>query len=312
MKMGSNSLSKMQDFSERMRKYKALLIMLIPGIVYFVIFHYIPMYGVTLAFKDLNLIKGILGSPWVGFKHLEQMFSSPKFFQVLRNTLVISFLKLFFGFFPPLIFAILLTEIRNGMFKRVTQTISYLPHFISWIVLAGIIKDLVSLNGPVNYLWELLGNERVIFLSNSGLFRPLLVSTEIWKSFGWGSIIYLATISALDPTMYEAARIDGANRFQMAMKITLPSLVPVMTVLLILSMSGILSAGFDQIFNLYNPSVLDVSDIIDTYVYRMGIQNRDYSLATAAGLFKSVVSLIMIVVTNKVAKTINDEGYTLW
>ena len=297
---------------KRIVKYKALILMILPAVIFFAVFSYAPMYGVVLAFKDYSISKGIMGSEWVGLYYFNRLFASERFWQVCANTLIISCLKLFFGFFPPIIFALLLNEIRTKWFKKLTQTASYLPYFISWIVLAGIIKEIFSANGVVNQIVTSFGGESQIWLSKKSYFRTILVATDIWKGFGWGSIIYISAMSSIDPQLYEAASLDGAGRFRRMFQITIPCLIPVITINLILSMGGILNAGFDQIFNLTNSSVKSVADIIDTYVYELGIQQRDYSLSTAVGLFKSVIAMFMVLLTNFIAKKINGEDYTLW
>lgn len=295
-----------------LKKYRVLLLMMLPALIYFAVFCYTPMYGVVMAFKDYKISKGIIGSEWVGLYYFEKLFSSARFWRVLGNTLIISFLKLVIGFFPPILFALLLNEIKVPWFKKLTQTCSYLPYFISWIVLAGIIKEVFSTNGVFNQIVTAFGGDAQVWLSKKQYFRAILVGTDIWKGFGWGSIIYISALSGIDPQLYEAASLDGAGRWKKMLYITLPGLIPVITINLILSMSGVLNAGFDQIFNLTNSSVKSVADIIDTYVYELGIQKRDYSLSTAVGLFKSVVALILIVGTNFTAKKINGEDYTLW
>lgn len=297
---------------KRIKKYKALIIMILPAVLFFAVFCYVPMYGVVLAFKDYSISKGIMGSDWVGLYYFERLFSSSRFWGVLENTLIISVLKLVIGFFPPILFALFLNEIKNKRFKKLTQTASYLPYFISWIVMAGIVREMFSANGMVNQIVTAFGGNPQIWLSKKEYFRAILVGTDVWKGFGWGSIIYISALSGIDPQLYEAASLDGAGRFRKMLSITIPCLVPVITINLILSMGGVLNAGFDQIFNLTNSSVKSVADIIDTYVYELGIQNRDYSLSTAVGLFKSVIALIMVLGTNFAAKKINGEEYTLW
>ncbi|WP_195571324.1 ABC transporter permease [Paenibacillus sp. 1001270B_150601_E10] len=294
------------------KKLKVLYLMLIPGMLYYLIFHYIPMYGVVLAFKDYHIMEGILGSPWVGLKHFQDLFSDPYFFSVLKNTVIISFYKLIFGFPIPILFALLLSEITNVRYKKAVQTVSYLPHFMSWVVLGGIIFTVFSLEGPVNGVMKLFGVEPILFLADPTYFRTILIVTSIYQGFGWGSIIYFAAISNIDPQLYEAAIIDGAGRFKRMFYISAPMLFPVIAVMLILSMSGILDAGFDQIFNMYNPQVYSVADIIDTYVYRQGLIEMNYSRATAVGLFKSVVALILIIVVNKIVKWMGQEESALW
>ncbi|MBP1988794.1 ABC transporter permease [Paenibacillus eucommiae] len=297
---------------KKRNKYSALLWMLIPGLIYFFVFHYVPMYGVVIAFKDFKITQGIMGSGWAGFKYFAKAFDDPHFLVVIRNTLIISLYKLIFGFPAPIVFALLLNEVTRAPFKKVVQTVSYLPHFISWIVLGGIVISFFSMDGPVNWGMKLLGFEPVLMLADDRYFRSVLVVTDIFQSFGWGSIIYFAAIAGIDYQLYEASIIDGANRLQRAVYITIPMLVPVIVIMLILRMSHILDAGFDQIFNLYNPNVYNVSDIIDTYAYRKGLTEMEYSYSTAIGLFKSVVALVLVVSTNYIVKWIGGKEHTLW
>ena len=259
------------------------------------------MYGILMAFKDYKISRGVMGSDWVGLYYFQKLFSSSRFWSVLGNTLVISLLKLILGFFPPIIFALLLNEIKTPWFKKLTQTCSYLPYFISWIILAGIIKEIFSTNGVINQIVIAFGGEAQVWLSKKQYFRTILVSTDIWKGFGWGSIIYISALSGIDPQLYEAAALDGAGRWKKMFYITLPGLIPVITINLILSMAGVLNAGFDQIFNLYSPAVYEVGDIIDTYVYRAGLLEMNYSLSTAVGLMKSAISIVLILTSNRLA-----------
>lgn len=297
---------------KKYKQYRVLLLMMLPALIYYFVFHYLPMYGVLLAFKDFKITQGILGSPWAGFTHFVKIFNDSYFYTVLENTLLISLYKLIFGFPVPIIFALLLSEIASQKFKKVVQTISYLPHFISWVVLAGIFFTIFSLDGPVNGLIKFLGGEPSLFLADPRYFRTILVVTSIFQGFGWGSIIYFAAISNIDPQLYEAAVIDGAGRFKRMFYISIPMLAPVIAIMLILSMSGILDAGFDQIFNMYNVQVYNVSDIIDTYVYRKGLVDMNYSYATAVGLFKSVIALILIIAVNRIVKWIGGKEHALW
>lgn len=297
---------------KKYKQYRVLLIMMIPAVVYYILFHYLPMYGVLLAFKDFKITQGIIGSPWAGLHHFEKIINDTYFYTVLKNTLIISLSKLVFGFPVPIIFALLLSEISNMKFKRLAQTVSYLPHFISWVVMAGIFFTLFSLDGPINGIVKLLGGDPMLFLADDRYFRTILVATSIFQSFGWGSIIYFAAISSIDPQLYEAAVLDGAGRFKRMVYISIPMLAPVIAIMLILSMSGILDAGFDQIFNMYNVKVYNVSDIIDTYVYRKGLIEMNYSYATAVGLFKSVVALVLIVIVNKIVKWIGGKEHAIW
>jgi putative aldouronate transport system permease protein len=293
------------------KKHFWLLVMLLPAVTYYIIFKYVPMYGATLAFKNFNITKGIMGSPWVGLRHFRRLFSMGSFFEVLRNTILISFYKLIFGFPAPIIFAILLGELKQIRFKKTVQTISYLPHFLSWVVLASIFIQFFSPSiGPFNYVTRSLGLPQVYVLTSPKWFRAVLVITTIWKSFGWNSVIYLASLGGIDTELYEAAHIDGANRFQRILHVTIPGLSPAITIMLILAVGQMLNDDFDQIYNMYNPAVYRVADVISTYVYRVGLLEVNYSLATAVGLFKNVLAFAMILITNAITKRINDYG--LW
>jgi len=296
---------------KRAIKMRHFYLFLLPTIAYFIIFHYIPMYGITLAFKDYKIMLGIGRSPWVGFQNFERLFQSVFFSRVLKNTVIISLLRLLAGFPMPIMLALFLNEVYNVKVKKVFQTVSYLPYFMSWVVLAGMIRELLSLQrGAVNYIITLFGGEPIAFLVRSDMFRGVLIATGIWQGVGWGSIIYLAAISAIPQDQYESAYIDGASRFKQIVFITIPHLVPVMVILFILNLGGILSAGFDQIFNLYSAQVYDVSDIIDTYVYRVGLVDMKYSFSTAASFFKNIIGFLLVLGTNFVAKRISNYG--LW
>lgn len=292
-----------------LNKQKTLYLMLLPCVIYLIIFSYAPMYGIVLAFKDFNMLKGIINSPWVGFKHFEALFADSYFQTVTWNTLKISLMRLLFGFPVPIILALLLNEVRINKFKRTIQTIIYLPHFISWIIIAGILKVFLTTDGGiVNQVIMLFGFEPVPFLTSNTYFIPMLIVSDILKEAGWGTIIYLAALAGVDPEQYEAAMIDGANRWKRLIYITLPGISVAISIMLILSLSGILNAGFDQIFNLYSPLVYETADIIDTYVFRIGLLSGKYSLATALGLFKSIIALILILITNKMAKALGGSG----
>lgn len=292
------------------RKSKYLFLMLVPALIWYAVFHYGPLYGILLAFKDFSPMKGIWASPWVGWDHFKFLFfQSPDFMRIFRNTVIISLYHLVFGFPAPVILALLLNEIRFGLFKKIAQSISYIPHFFSWVVLAGIVTVMLSPSeGPVNYILQLFGLEPIYFLADSNYFRSTLVITGIWKEIGWGTIIYLAALAGVDPSLYEAAKMDGANRFRQIWNITLPSILPVITIMFILQLGGILNAGFDQIFNLYNPAVYDVADIIDTYVYRAGILGAQFGLTTAVGLFKNIIGITLVLTTNYIVKKLGQEG----
>ena len=282
--------------------------MFLPVVVYFFIFHYIPMYGVTLAFKDFNLSEGIMGSPWVGYKHFRDLTRTHSFTRALSNTVIISLLKLVAGFPAPIILALLLNEIRDIRFKKTVQTISYLPHFLSWIILSGIFIQFLSLDGFVNTLLGFFGIEPIYFMADNRWFRSILVITDVWKGVGWGTIVHLATIAGINPELYEAAECDGATRLYKMIHITLPMMGPTIAILLILNLGGILSAGFDQIFNMYNNAVMETADILDTYVYRTGLGSMRFSFATAVGLFKNGIGFFLVLMTNFISKKISGSG----
>ena len=286
-----------------------LSLLLLPVVAFFIVFRYVPMYGVVIAFKNFNVMKGILGSDWIGFQNFEWLLSTPSFWQVLRNTVLISFYRIVAGFPAPIILALLLNEIRSVTYKKTVQTLSYLPHFVSWVVLAGIFVEILSAQrGPIAHLFTLAGLEPVSWLTYKPTFRGVLVVTGIWQGVGWGSIVYLAALSSIDPSLYETASIDGANRLQQAIRITVPSLLPVITILFLLNVSQILNAGFEQIFNLFNPSVYEVADVIDTYIYRSGFVERRWAYNTGVGLFKNVVGLILLIGANAVIKRYSEYG----
>jgi putative aldouronate transport system permease protein len=293
----------------RVKRMRLLYLFFLIPAVFYIIFRYIPIYGIIIAFKDYRISKGILGSPWNNFEHFKMLFGSLFFVRIMRNTLLISFYRLIFGFPAPILLALLLNEVGNMPFKKITQSISYLPHFMSWVVLSGIMIEVLSpQRGIVGYLYTLLGHDPPNLLANTQLFRPILIVTGIWKEVGWGTVIYLAAISSIDPGLYESAAIDGATRFKRAVYITIPSIIPVITIMLILSLGKILDAGFDQIFNLYNPLVYEVADIIDTYVYRVGLIDRRFDFSTAVGLFKNVIGVTLLLGTNAVIKRFSEYG----
>jgi len=297
-----------------MRNYytnRYLLLMMVPGLLYYVLFKYAPMYGIIIAFKDFNIMQGIIASPWVGFKHFETLFRSPDFVRVFRNTLIISTYKLVFTFPAPIVLAILLNEVRITLFKRVIQTITYLPHFLSWVILSGIVINLLSPStGLVNVILNSLGVKTIFFVGDPDWFRTVLVVSGAWKEVGWGTIIYLAALASVDSQLYEAAVLDGANRFKQTIHVTLPSIVPVIVIMFIFAIGAIVSDDFDQIFNLYNPAVYSVSDVFSTYVYRMGLENMMYSFSTAMNMFKNVIAFGLVIGTNYIVRRFSDYG--LW
>lgn len=291
-------------------KHKYLLFMFFPVLIWYGIFAYGPMYGVQLAFKDFRIMEGIWHSPWVGLKHFEFMFqSSPHFATVFKNTIVISLLQIAFGFPAPIILALVFNELRFHVFKKVAQSISYLPHFLSWVVMGGLIAAMLSpLTGIVNYVIQFFGVDPIYFLADKAWFRPTLIISSLWKEVGWSTIIFMAALAGIDQEQYEAAIVDGAGRWKQTVHITLPGIMPVIAIMFILRIAGIMDAGFDQILNLYNPLVYEVADIIDTYVYRMGIVGLQYSFNTAVGLFKNIIALILVVGANYLVKKMGQEG----
>lgn len=293
-----------------------MYLLAIPALVYVLIFNYLPLGGVAIAFQDYNMfaaktpIQSILASHWVGLKHFIKLFENNNFQQVFTNTLVISALKIIFVFPLPILLAMLINEVGNLYFKRGLQTVVYLPHFLSWAVVSGIFVSLLGSTGIVNAAIKSLGGDPIMFLINKSWFRATLVFTDAWKEVGWGSIIYLAAITGIDPSLYEAAMIDGAGKIKQMRHITLPSIVPTIVMMLILRVSRILDAGFEQIFIMYNPSVYDVADIIGTYVYREGLGRMNFSFGTAVGLFNSLVAFILVISCNFFSKRIT--GKSIW
>lgn len=274
----------------------------IPSLAFVSIFAYGPMVGLLMAFQDYKPWLGITGSDWIGLDNFERIFQYEDANQAIVNTLIIAVSKIIVGIIVPIVMAILLSEIRNVGIKKSIQTLVYLPHFLSWVTVAGMMIDILGLEGGINHLLtSLFGIEPVYFLGDPALFRPTIVISDLWKNFGFGMIVYLATIAGIDPSYYEAAEIDGATRRQQIWHVTLPSMMPMIIVIATLSLGNILDAGFDQIFNLYNPLVYSTGDIIDTYVYRSSLLNGQYGFGTAVGLFKSVISLILIVISYRLA-----------
>ena len=298
----------------RARRYLphlGLLSMALPVLGFFLVFNYVPMVGLVIAFKDYVMSHGMFGSEWVGLDNFARLFGSDDFPRAIRNTLTISLLRLSFGFFAPVILALLLNELRSALYKRSIQTLTYLPHFFSWVILGGIFLMLFSGSGPVNQFVKLVGAKPINFLTDDAWFIAVLIATGVWQGAGWGAIIYLASLSGISPQLYEAATIDGANRWKQTLHITLPCLVPTMITLFILALGGILTAGFDQIYNMYNPMVYDVADIVDTYVLRR-MFGLELSLATAAGMFKSVVGLVLVVGSNYLARKLSKGEQGVW
>lgn len=287
---------------------KALHLMILPGMIILAIFVFAPLVGSMMAFENYVPAKGLLGSKWVGLENFKFIFSLPDSRQVFFNTLIIAFAKLILNIIVPVTFAVLLNEIRAKFFKKTFQTIVYLPHFLSWVVLATVITNMFSLEGPFNAVIQAFGGSPIQFLADNHWFRKVIVGTDVWKEFGYNSVVYLAALTSIDPGLYEAASIDGANRWKQTIHITLPALMPTMVLMTALNLGNILNAGFDQIFNLYNPIVYETADIIDTYVYRIGMVERQYSIGATVGLLKSVISFILILSANKCAKKATGSG----
>jgi putative aldouronate transport system permease protein len=278
------------------RRQLPLYMMILPGFLLLVIFSYLPMFGITIAFEKFIPARGIFGNQkWIGLGNFEYVMKIPNFFGIIRNTVTISLWKIIFGLTVPMTIAILINEVKNNRFKRSIQTVVYLPHFLSWVVLGGIFIDMLSpTDGLVNNMIKALGGKPIFFLGDNQWFPFTMIFTETWKEFGYGTIVYLAAITGIDPCIYEAAQIDGANRWKQTLHVTLPGMRMVIVLLAVLSLGNLLNAGFDQIFNMYSPPVYESGDIIDTFVYRIGLLDSQFGVATAVGLFKSVISLLFI------------------
>ncbi len=290
------------------RKNYILYFMLLPAFVFVLVFNYIPMYGLIIAFQDFKPVHSFIGSPFVGLKWFRIVVDSPDFSQILFNTLIISALKIFFGTLITIMFALLLNEVRHTLYKRSIQTFVYFPHFLSWVIVGGIFIDFLSTKGPVNQFLNMIGIQDIFFLGDNDWFRFTLVSSDVWKGFGWGVILYLAALSGINPELYEAAIMDGASRWRQTWHITIPGIMPTTVLLTTLNIGVILNAGFglegtgyEQVLMLYNPAVYESGDIIDTFVYRVGLLDSQYSLATAVGLGKSFVGILLIVISYRLA-----------
>lgn len=295
----------------RIKKHKLHLMMILPVMVWYIIFKYLPIYGVTLAWKEFYILKGINGSPWVGWVNFERLLGSYDFKNVFANTLILGFWNFVIGFPAPIILALALNELRGNAFKRVTQTISYLPHFVSWVILTGIFMEVLSPSrGPIAALFRAFGAEPIFFLGDPKWFRFTMVATGVWKSLGWGSIVYLSALSSVNEELYDAARVDGCGRWKRIWHVTIPGIVPTITIMFIMNVGSIVEDNFDQIFNMLTPATYGVGDVLGTYIYRQGVTYMDYSYSTATELFRNVISLVLVVFTNEVAKRVNEYG--LW
>jgi len=291
-------------------KYRWQYLMVMPAVVLLLLFSYVPMAGIQVAFKNFHIGYTIWNSPWTGFENFS-FLEDGQFWLVVRNTLYIAFLKFVTGFPAPILLALMINEVRRGGFKRFVQSVSYLPHFFSWIVVAYILQSLLTLdNGLVNQLIVSLGGDSIFFLGSTEWFRPMIVASGLWKEVGWNTILYLAAITAIDPQLYEAAKVEGAGRLAQMKHITFPGILPTISIVLILSMPSLIAVGMDQIYPLMNPANQPVADVLDTYILRSGLQQGYFGMATAVGLLSSVISLILVLLTNQTARKINGEG--LW
>jgi len=289
---------------------KYLYLMVLLPLAYFVVFHYIPLYGITLAFKDFDISQGIMGSPWVGLKYFEEFFSNPYSWLVIRNTVVLRLWQLAIGFPAPIILALFLNELRTERFKRIVQTSSYLPHFISLVVVSGMVISFLASDGPINNLIKSLGGQTVPWMQRPEYFAPIFTFSGIWQNAGWATVIYLAALTGINPELVEAAVIDGAGRWQRLLHITLPGIAPVVTIMFLLRIGQLLTVDYQMILLLYSPAIYETADVLGTYIYRRGIIGADFSFATAVGLFQAVVGLVFIVGANWIAKRVG--GTSLW
>ncbi|GLX71014.1 ABC transporter permease [Paenibacillus glycanilyticus] len=300
---------KKRKFKNVMKRYGSLYALFVPVLAYYVIFHYAPMIGGIIAFKDYNFMDGIYGSPWAGLKHFNRFIENGDFWVVFNNTIVLAFYRTLFGFPAPILFAVLMYEMRFAKWRRVFQTISYLPHFVSWVVVYGLMYNFFSETGLINALLKSAFGDTVPFLSSTEYFRTMFVGSALWKEIGWNAIIFLAALTKVDPHLYEASAMDGANRMQRLWHITLPGIRSVISIMFIMSLGGLLSVSFEQVLVMINPQVSSVAEVLDYYIYRVGLLNiNNFSYAAAVGFFRSVIALLLVVIANRLAKKIDEEG----
>lgn len=295
---------------KKIKKCKYLYIMMLLPIIYYILFHYLPLYGVLIAFKDYKIAKGVWGSPWVGFKWFEKFLADPYFWKLVKNTLLLNIYGLLWGFPVPILLALMLNEVTNAKFKRAIQTVSYLPHFISTVVVCGMVMNFLSLDGIINQIIAAFGFDKIQFMVLPEWFRTIFTASGIWQTCGWTSIIYLSALTSVDQEILEAAMIDEANRFQRIKSVTLPSIAPTISIMLIMQIGRLMSLGYEKIILLYNGSTYETADVISTYVYRRGILSADFSYSTAVGLFQSVIGVILLVASNQISKKLSDSS--LW
>ncbi|MBO1511445.1 ABC transporter permease [Metabacillus bambusae] len=309
--LGTKAGNFIENVTKDFRRNKVIYLMVSPVVLYYIIFQYGPMYGLQIAFKDYSPVLGFLGSPWVGFEHFKEFFNSFYFWRLLRNTILLSLFSLLFAFPAGIILALLLNEVRGRIFKRTVQTITYMPHFVSLVVIVGILFDFTARDGVVNdILVFLFGIEPVAFMREAEWFRTLFIGSDIWQNVGWSSIIFLAAMSNIDPALYEAAKMDGAGRFKQMIHITLPGIMPTVVILLILLIGKFMTVGDEKILLMYNPTTYETADVIGTYVYRKGILESDFSYSAAVGLFKAVIAFTLLVIANGIARKVGDTK--LW
>lgn len=307
-------MARLTDYGKRLKRNiaqnKMLYLMAIPVILFYLLFHYLPMYGATIAFKDFSPGKGILGSPWVGFKHFIAFFNDIYFTRVVRNTVVISLYQLIFSFPIPILLALMINEIRSVRFKKTVQTVIYMPHFISVVVICGLVLDFTARNGLINDLIVMFGGERSNIMVNPEAFRPVYILSDIWQEAGWGTIIYLAALSGVDEELYDAARVDGAGRLRQVLHITIPGIMPTIVIMFILRIGSIMNVGFEKIILLYNPNIYETADVISSYTYRRGLLDFNYSFSAAVGLFNTAINFTLILVANALSRKVNETS--LW
>lgn len=298
-----------RDLKRDLLNQRVLFLMLLPGLIWYIVYRYIPMGGLVLAFKDFNFKRGILGSEWVGLQYFEMIFfRTVDFWKILRNTILINLYKLIFSFPAPIFLAIMINELCSKKLQKAIQTSVYLPHFVSWVVFGSIVMQFLSLSGSINQALEALGFEKIYFMTKPNYFRSILVISDIWKTIGWNSIVFLAAITGIDPTLYEAATMDGCGQLQKIVYITIPCISDTIIIMLLLTIGRLMEANFDQVYVMYNSVVMDVGDVISTYVYRIGIGKSRFSLSTAVGLFQSVVGLILIGTANATTRRLFDKS----
>ncbi len=294
-----------------LKRFWPYYVMVAPGFIYLLAFRYVPILGSVIAFQDYSVVKGIWGSTWTGLENFRKLFNYPDFYQILGNTIILGILKTVLVFPIPVILSLMLNEVKSPKLKKGIQTVICIPYFLSWVIIGGLVFDLFGIGGLFNNIRNAFGMESLLVMQKESWFRPIYVISSIWKEAGWGTVVYLAAISGMDPGLYESASIDGASRFQKMIYITLPLLIPTVLTLFLLNIGSFLELGFEQVYNLYTPMTYSVADIFDTYVYRTGIQQGQYSFATAVGLFQSVVGLILVVTFNKLSNKFSEEG-GLW